>query len=107
MSQPGTLLWLAGHELRLGWRDWVAMMTVGHRQRMRTVAIALIVFVGFMHLLAYSLVRRYALTGITPDLATLVVVTGILLLSLSPLLSQAMELVTRASSIRVPISNSS
>jgi ABC-2 type transport system permease protein len=95
VSQPGTLLWLARHELRLGWRDWVAMMTVGHRQRMRTAVIALIVFVGFMHLLAYSLVRRYALTGIEPDKATLVVVTGILLLSLSPLLSQAMELVTR------------
>ena len=22
VSQPGTLTWLAGHELRLGWRDW-------------------------------------------------------------------------------------
>ncbi len=62
---------------------------------MRTAVIALIVFVGFMHLLAYSLVRRYALTGIGPDNATLVVVTGIMLLLLSPLLSQAMELVTR------------
>src|SRR5215467_10868006 len=71
------------------------MMTVGHRRRMRTVAIALIVFAGFMHLLAYSMVRRYALTGIAPDKVTLVVVTGIMLLSLSPLLSQAMELVTR------------
>ena len=95
MSQPDTLVWLASHELRLGWRDWVAMMTVGHRRRMRTVAIALIVFAGFMHLLAYSMVRRYALAGIAPDKATLVVVTGIILLSLSPLLSQAMELVTR------------
>ena len=70
-------------------------MTVGHRRRVRTIAIALIVFVGFMHLLAYSIVRRYALAGIAPDKATLVVVTGIILLSLSPLLSQAMELVTR------------
>src|SRR5262249_18293576 len=33
--------------------------------------------------------------GIAPDKATLVVVTGIMLLSLSPLLAQAMELVTR------------
>jgi ABC-2 type transport system permease protein len=89
------LAWLASHELRLGWRDWVAMITVGHRRRMRTVVIGLIVFVGLMHLLAYSLVRRYALAGIAPDKATLVVVTGIMLLALSPLLSQAMELVTR------------
>jgi ABC-2 type transport system permease protein len=95
VSQPATLAWLASHELRLSWRDWVAMMTVGHRQRMRTVVIALIVFFGFMHLLAYSLVRRYALAGLTPDKATLVVATGIMLLWFSPLLSQAMELVTR------------
>ena len=95
MSQPGTLIWLASHELRLGWRDWVAMITVGHRQRMRTVVIVLMVVFGLMHLLAYSLVRRYALAGVAPDKATLVVVTGIMLLALSPLLSQAMELVTR------------
>jgi len=63
MSHPDTLVWLAGHELRLGWRDWVTMITVGHRRRMSTVAIMLIVFFGFMHLLAYSMVRRYALTG--------------------------------------------
>ena len=48
-----------------------------------------------MHLLAYSMVRRYALVGITPDRATLVIATGIMLLSFSPLVSQAMELVTR------------
>src|SRR6266550_3183589 len=71
------------------------MITVGHRRRLRTVTIALILFVGFMHLMAYLMVRRYALSGIDPDKATLVVVTGIMLLSLSPLVSQAMELVTR------------
>ena len=95
MSQPDTLVWLASHELRLGWRDWVALITLGHRRRMRTGVIALIVFAAFMHLMAYSTVRRYALTGIAPDKATLIVVTGIMLLSLSPLVSQAMELVTR------------
>ena len=95
MSHPDTLVWLAGHELRLGWRDWVTMITVGHRRRMSTVAIMLIVFFGFMHLLAYSMVRRYALTGITPDTTTLVIATVIVLLSFSPLMSQAMELVTR------------
>ena len=89
------MVWLAGHELRLGWRDWSAMITVGHRRRMSTVVIALIVFFGFMHLLAYSLVSRYALAGITPDIATLVITTGVILLSFSPLVSQAMELVTR------------
>jgi len=95
MSHPDTLIWLAGHELRLGWRDWVTMITVGHRRRMSTVAIMLIVFFGFMHLLAYSMVRRYALAGITPDTTTLIIATVIVLLSFSPLMSQAMELVTR------------
>jgi ABC-2 type transport system permease protein len=95
MSYPNTLVWLASHELRLGWRDWVTMITVGHRRRMSTVAILLIVVFGFMHLLAYSMVRRYALSGITPDPATLVIATVIVLLSFSPLMSQAMESVTR------------
>jgi ABC-2 type transport system permease protein len=95
VSEPGTLVWLTTHELRLSWRDWVAMVTVGHRRRVSSIAIVLIVFASFMHLLAYSLVRRYAFAGVEPDKATLVVVTGIILLSFSPLLSQAMELVTR------------
>jgi ABC-2 type transport system permease protein len=95
VNQPGTLIWLASHELRLGWREWVTMMTLGHRRGIGTVAVALIVFLGFMHLLAYSIVRRYALVSVVPDKTTLVVVTGVILLSLSPLLAQAMELVTR------------
>ena len=95
MSQPDTLVWLASHELRLGWREWIAMMTAGRRNRARNLAIALIVFAGFMHLLAYSMVGRYAGARIGPDKATLVVVTGVMLLSWSLLLSQAIELVTR------------
>jgi ABC-2 type transport system permease protein len=96
VSEPATLAFLANHELRLGWRDWVSMMTAGHRRRLRSVAIALLIFAGFMHLLAYSMVRQYAMTGELPDKATLVTVTGTMLLSWSLLLSQAMESVTRA-----------
>ncbi len=96
MSRPDTLLWLGRHELRLGWRDWLSMMTAGRRKRARTVAIALIVFAVFMHLLAWSMVARYADAGVMPDKATLVIVTGTILLSWSLLLSQAMESVTRA-----------
>ena len=94
MSRPDTLVWLASHELRLGWRDWLSLMTAGRRTRARTVTIALIVFAAFMHALAYSMVGRYA--EAIADKATLVVVTGCVLLSLSLLLSQAMESVTRA-----------
>jgi ABC-2 type transport system permease protein len=95
VSQPNTLVWFASHELRLGWRDFIAKITAGRRNRARNLAIAMIVFFGFMHLLAYSMVRQYAGVGIGPDKATLVVVTGIVLLVWSLLLSQAMELVTR------------
>ena len=96
MSRPDTLVWLAGHELRLGWRDWVSLMTAGRRNRARTVAIALIVFAVFMHLFAYWIVAGYADASVASDTATLVGITGTLVLSWSLLLSQAMESVTRA-----------
>lgn len=96
MSAPATLTWLAGHELRLGWRDWVALMTAGRRSRARTVAVALMIFGAFMHLFAYWIVAGYADAAVAADTATLVGITGTLLLSWSLLLSQAMESVTRA-----------
>ncbi len=96
MSRPGTLAWFAHHEARLAWRDWLAMMTAGRRRRVRTVAIALIVFVTFMHFVAYSMVGRFADTGLDAGKATLVAITGSLLLAWSLMLSQAMESVTRA-----------
>ncbi len=96
MSGPDTLVFLASHELRLGWRDWLSLMTAGRRTRARTATIALIVFAVFMHGLAYSMVAGYAGMGVVPDKTTLVVVTGTMLLSWTLLLSQAMESVTRA-----------
>ena len=96
MSAPATIPWLAEHELRLGWRDWLSMMTAGRRSRLRTVVIALVVFAVFMHLIAWSMVGGYAETPVDATKAQLVAVTGTLLLSLSLLLSQAMESVTRA-----------
>src|SRR4030095_9136738 len=56
----------------------------------------LIIFAICMHVLAYSMVGRYAEVGLDPDKATLVAITGCLLLSWSLMLSQAMESVTRA-----------
>ncbi|MCC6780061.1 MAG: permease [Hyphomicrobiales bacterium] len=94
-SRPGSLLWLARHEARLAWRDWLAMMTAGRRRRVRTVAIALAVFVALMHLVAYSMIGRYASLGVDAGLDTLVTISGALLLSWSLMVSQAMESVTR------------
>src|SRR5258708_17388280 len=96
MTTPATITWFAAHELRLSWRDWLSMMTAGQRWRGRNVAIALVCFGVFMHLLAYSMVGPFANVGDTVDKATLLVITGCALLSWSLMVSQAMESVTRA-----------
>src|SRR5216684_4077306 len=91
---PATITFFAAHEARLAWRDWVAMMTAQQRWRPRNVAIALVAFGVFMHLVAAGMVGRYA--DVAPDKAVLVAITGSALLSWSLMLSQAMESVTRA-----------
>jgi ABC-2 type transport system permease protein len=96
VSSPGTIAWFIAHELRLAWRDWVAMMTAGGRRRARTLALGLLAFAVFMHAVAFFMVARFAATGRDPDKTTLVVITGTALLSWSLLLSQAMESMTRA-----------
>ena len=96
MSHAGTLPWFAQHEVRLAWRDWLSMMTAGRRGRERTVAILLVLFVVFAHLIAYYFVARYVDVGTEPDKPALVVITATALLSWSLLCSQAMESVTRA-----------
>jgi ABC-2 type transport system permease protein len=95
VTQPGTLFWFAHHEGRLAWRDWLSMMTAGRRRRARTVAIALFVFVTFMHLVAYFTVDRFADVTIDSGKTALVVITGLLLLSWFLMVSQAMESATR------------
>jgi len=96
VSHAASLPWLASHEFRLGWRDWVALMTAGGRRRARNAVIALIIFAAFMHAFAYWTVAAYANASLASDTAALVGITGTLVLSWSLLLSQAMESVTRA-----------
>jgi ABC-2 type transport system permease protein len=90
------MAWFARHELRLAWRDWVGMMTAGGRTRARTLAIVAVAVVVFMHMVAFSMVARFAGVGLDPDKTTLVVIAGSALLSCLLMLSQAMESVTRA-----------
>ena len=71
-------------------------MTAGRRRRARNVAIAIVIAAAVMHLFAWWIVKGYADANVAYDAATLVGVTGTLLLSWSLLLSQAMESVTRA-----------
>ena len=91
---PGSAVWFARHESRLAWRDWLAMMTAGRRERLRRVVIAIAVFVIFMHFVAYWVVGRYA--DAAPDKATLVAISASVLLSWLLMISQAMESTTRA-----------
>ena len=96
MIQQASLTWLASHELRLGWRDWVSLITAGGRTRARTAFVALVCIAIFMHVFAYWTVATFANASLTSDTAALVGITGTLFLSWSLLLSQAMESVTRA-----------
>lgn len=94
--RPGTFGWLARHELRLAWRDWLGLMTGGKRSRVPLLVFIVLFVAAFMHLLAFHLIGGDAPSGRDPSRATLVLVTGCALLSWSLTLSQALEMVTRA-----------
>jgi ABC-2 type transport system permease protein len=94
MAQPATAVWFAQHETRLAWRDWLSMMTAGRRERLRRVAIAIVIFVTFMHFVAHWMIGRYA--GAVADKPTLVTITASILLAWLLMISQAMESTTRA-----------
>jgi ABC-2 type transport system permease protein len=97
VSHPASLTFLAHHEFRLAWRDWWSMLTAGKRHRIRIVALALVAFALFMHLVAFSIVAKFAEIELdAADRGTLVVITGCAVLAWSLMMSQAMESVTRA-----------
>ena len=93
-ARPGTAVWFAHHESRLAWRDWLAMLTAGRRERLWKAAIAVGAFVAVMHAVAYSLLGRFA--AAPPDKPMLVAISASLLLSWLLMVSQAMEAMTRA-----------
>lgn len=94
-AAPTSLAWFARHELTLGWRELIAMLTGGSRGR----GIGLAIFVGIgvivLHLLAYGVVARWAKGGVQSDTQSLVALTGTGLLFWTVMLSQALEAVTR------------
>jgi ABC-2 type transport system permease protein len=96
MTRPGSIGWFALHEARLAWRDWLSLMTGGHRRRARTIALGFLVFAVVMHGLAYLLLSQYGNLAGPVDTQILVVIAGTLLMTLSLMLSQAIESVTRA-----------
>src|SRR5213079_1128067 len=85
----------ARHELRLAWREWLAMMTGGRRGRKRRVVIGLIAFAAILHLPAYAVIGRFADLQGALDKSTLIVITATIFLAWALMLSQAIESVTR------------
>ena len=96
MTTAGSIPWMARHELRLAWRDLVAMTTGGRRTR----GIVLVLFLGTfalgLHWLAKVLLGPWIREGIAVDKPTLVLLTSSGLLFWTVMLSQTMESVTRA-----------
>ena len=94
MSSAAALGWFARHEIRLAWREWLAMMTAG-RGKKRSAMVGLIVFAAIMHLPAYAVVGRFANLEAPLDKSALIVITSTILLAWALMLSQAIESVTR------------
>ncbi|MBR1194270.1 permease [Bradyrhizobium sp. AUGA SZCCT0160] len=94
MSSAADLTWFARHEIRLAWREWLAMMTGTRRKRTRAV-IGLLVLAAFLHLPAYAVIGRFADLQAPLDKPTLIVMSATIFLAWALMLSQAIESVTR------------
>jgi ABC-2 type transport system permease protein len=89
-----SLTWFARHEIRLAWREWLAMMAGGRRRR-KSAIIALLIFGAFLHVPAYAVVGRFADLQAPLDKSSLIVMSATILLAWALMLSQAIESVTR------------
>jgi ABC-2 type transport system permease protein len=95
MSSATALAWVARHELRLAWREWLAVLTAGRRGRKRAALIGLVVFAAIMHLPAYAVIGRFADLQLPPDISSLIIISATMFLAWALMLSQAIESVTR------------
>jgi ABC-2 type transport system permease protein len=89
------LTWFARHEIRLAWREWLAIMTAGRRGRTRAAIIGLVFLAAFLHLPAYAVIGRFADLQAPLDKSSLIVITATIFLAWALMLSQAIESVTR------------
>lgn len=96
----GSIGWFALHEGRMAWRDWRMLMGSQSRRRIGGVIVVLLLLTVFLHLLAGLVIHPAADLAIAPGKRALVTISGMLLLSWSLMLSQAMEAVTRAFYVR-------
>ena len=91
MSSVTALTWFARHEIRLAWREGLAMMTAGRRGRKRVVIVGLIVLAALLHVPAYVVVGRFADLRAPLDKSTLIVISATILLAWALMLSQAIN----------------
>ena len=94
MSSAAALTWFARHEIRLAWREWLAMIA-GRRGKRKRAIIALTAFVVIMHLPAYAVIGRFADLQAPLGKQELIVITATIFLAWALMLSQAIESVTR------------
>ncbi|MEM9277178.1 MAG: permease [Pseudomonadota bacterium] len=91
----GSLSWFAKHEFNLSWRDFVRMMSAGKPGREKAIIGFMALAVLVIHVIAYMFLYPVIEDGLAIDKAAFAAVSGSLLLTLSLMMSQAMELVTR------------
>jgi ABC-2 type transport system permease protein len=95
VSAPGSIPWLARHELRLAWRDWRSMVTAGGKRSFARAVVVMVIVAFALHLPAWAVVAPFGEDGLNPTLEQLASVSLIVVLYGSLLLSQALEQVTR------------
>ncbi len=89
--QPAGIVWFAAHEARLAWRDWRLLSGRG-----RGMLVALALAFVLLHAIAGLIMHPAPDLAIHPTKDALVMIVSTLVLSWSLMLSQALELVTRA-----------
>ena len=91
----GTISWFARHEFNLSWRDFMRMMSAGKPGRERFVIGFMALSVLIVHAISFSVLKPVIDGGLLLDKALLSAITGCIILTLSLMMSQAMELATR------------
>ncbi len=96
MMQATSLTWFARHEIGLFWRDWTGLVIRGRTHRKILACAALAAFVAGMHAVAWFVVTGAVdLVRMDPK-AVYIFISGCALVSLSLMVSQSLESVTRA-----------
>jgi len=91
----GSLSWFARHEFNLSWRDFVRMMSAGKPGREKGVIAFIAIAVLIVHAIAYAILVPAIENGLVVDKSFMAIVSGSIILTLSLMMSQALELVTR------------